>query len=39
MKDLCLVAGTRPNFMKIAPLVRELARRSGEWRYSLVHTG
>ena len=39
MKDLCLVAGTRPNFMKIAPLVRELARRSGDWRYSLVHTG
>lgn len=39
MKDLCLVAGTRPNFMKIAPLVRELARRPGEWRYSLVHTG
>ena len=39
MKDLCLVAGTRPNFMKIAPLVRELARRPAEWRYSLVHTG
>ena len=39
MKDLCLVAGTRPNFMKIAPLVREIARRPGEWRYSLVHTG
>jgi UDP-N-acetylglucosamine 2-epimerase (non-hydrolysing) len=39
MNDLCLVAGTRPNFMKIAPLVRELARRPGEWRYSLVHTG
>jgi UDP-N-acetylglucosamine 2-epimerase (non-hydrolysing) len=39
MKDLCLVAGTRPNFMKIAPLVRELARRPGEWSYSLVHTG
>ncbi len=39
MKDLCLVAGTRPNFMKIAPLVRELARRTAEWRWSLVHTG
>lgn len=25
--------------MKIAPLVRELARRQREWSYSLVHTG
>jgi UDP-N-acetylglucosamine 2-epimerase (non-hydrolysing) len=39
MKDVCLVAGTRPNFMKIAPLVRELSRRAREWRWSLVHTG
>jgi UDP-N-acetylglucosamine 2-epimerase (non-hydrolysing) len=39
MKDICLVAGTRPNFMKIAPLVRELSRRGREWRWSLVHTG
>ncbi len=39
MKDACLVAGTRPNFMKIAPLVRELSRRPREWRWSLVHTG
>ena len=39
MKDLCLVAGTRPNFMKIAPLVRELGRRRADWTYSLVHTG
>lgn len=39
MKDICLVAGTRPNFMKIAPLVRELSRRPLEWRWSLVHTG
>ena len=39
VKELCLVAGTRPNFMKIAPLARALARRPGEWRYSLVHTG
>ena len=38
MKDICLVAGTRPNFMKIAPLVRELSRRPLDWRWSLVHT-
>lgn len=39
---LCLVAGTRPNFMKIAPLVRALHKarhNGGGWRYSLVHTG
>lgn len=38
-----LVAGARPNFMKIAPLMKELARvkLSGEasLEYKLVHTG
>lgn len=37
-----LIAGARPNFMKIAPIVRALeARRAagGSLRYRLVHTG
>jgi len=37
-----IVAGARPNFMKIAPIIRALeARREegGELRYRLVHTG
>jgi UDP-N-acetylglucosamine 2-epimerase (non-hydrolysing) len=34
-----LIAGARPNFMKIAPLVRALDRRAGLLRYRLVHTG
>lgn len=39
MKNLLLVAGARPNFMKIAPLARALDRRQGRLRYSIVHTG
>jgi UDP-N-acetylglucosamine 2-epimerase (non-hydrolysing) len=33
-----LVAGARPNFMKIAPIVRAL-RRDGRLAWKLVHTG
>jgi UDP-N-acetylglucosamine 2-epimerase (non-hydrolysing) len=33
------VVGTRPNFMKTAPVVRELRRRPGEFEHVLVHTG
>jgi UDP-N-acetylglucosamine 2-epimerase (non-hydrolysing) len=33
-----LVAGARPNFMKLAPVVRALAARS-DLRYRIVHTG
>jgi UDP-N-acetylglucosamine 2-epimerase (non-hydrolysing) len=36
--SICLVAGARPNFMKIAPLVRAL-RADGRLRWTLVHTG
>ncbi len=32
------VVGARPNFMKLAPLARQLARR-GEVRHVIVHTG
>jgi UDP-N-acetylglucosamine 2-epimerase (non-hydrolysing) len=34
-----LVAGARPNFMKIAPLMRALQRRSDVFCPRLVHTG
>jgi UDP-N-acetylglucosamine 2-epimerase (non-hydrolysing) len=36
---LSLVAGARPNFMKIAPILRELEKREDTFRYELVHTG
>ncbi|MFN0054081.1 MAG: non-hydrolyzing UDP-N-acetylglucosamine 2-epimerase [Planctomycetales bacterium] len=38
MMHVLLVAGARPNFMKIAPLTWELKSRSGA-RMTLVHTG
>ncbi len=37
-----LIAGARPNFMKIAPLIRAIEQRraeGGSLRYRLVHTG
>jgi UDP-N-acetylglucosamine 2-epimerase (non-hydrolysing) len=37
-----LIAGARPNFMKIAPIIRALearARQGGPVRYRLIHTG
>jgi UDP-N-acetylglucosamine 2-epimerase (non-hydrolysing) len=36
---LLAVAGARPNFMKIAPLMKELARRQDRFEAILVHTG
>ena len=39
---LDLIVGARPNFMKIAPLIREIERRSAQGElisYRLVHTG
>ncbi|WP_018506416.1 non-hydrolyzing UDP-N-acetylglucosamine 2-epimerase [Thiobacillus thioparus] len=38
MKTLYLVAGARPNFMKIAPIVRALESHGG-LRYKIIHTG
>jgi UDP-N-acetylglucosamine 2-epimerase (non-hydrolysing) len=38
MKILSVV-GTRPNFVKVAPVVSELRRRRPEWPHVLVHTG
>ena len=36
---ILLVAGARPNFVKIAPLMRALAARSNHFDTKLVHTG
>lgn len=33
------VVGARPNFMKMAPILREMARYPGEFRQVLLHTG
>lgn len=34
-----VIAGARPNFMKIAPIIRALEEKKGGLRYRLVHTG
>jgi UDP-N-acetylglucosamine 2-epimerase (non-hydrolysing) len=39
MRTIVSVVGARPNFMKIAPIVAELARRPDEFRSVLIHTG
>lgn len=33
------VVGARPNYMKVAPIMREMARFPGEFEQMLVHTG
>ena len=38
-KKIMLVAGARPNFMKIAPLYRELRRHNDTFEPVVVHTG
>jgi UDP-N-acetylglucosamine 2-epimerase (non-hydrolysing) len=38
LKVLCVV-GARPNFMKMAPIVRALGARTGRFATTLVHTG
>ena len=37
-KNICVVAGARPNFVKVAPLVRAI-RKSGQAEYLLVYAG
>ena len=39
MKRILLVVGARPNYMKIAPIVREMAKHSDAFAQTLVHTG
>lgn len=38
MKKICIVAGARPNFVKVAPLIRAIEQASGA-EYELVYTG
>ena len=33
------VVGARPNYMKVAPLMREMAKRPDRWEQILIHTG
>lgn len=39
MKKIILVAGARPNFMKIAPIMREIEKHPADLRGIIVHTG
>ncbi|MBW6516853.1 MAG: UDP-N-acetylglucosamine 2-epimerase (non-hydrolyzing) [Candidatus Cloacimonetes bacterium] len=39
MKKIQLIVGARPNFMKIAPLYRELEKKKDIFKVSLIHTG
>jgi len=38
MKKICIVAGARPNFVKVAPLIRAIEATEGA-EYELVYTG
>lgn len=37
-KMIYLVAGARPNFMKIAPIIRAIQKHQNELSYKLIHT-
>jgi len=39
VKKILLVAGARPNFIKIAPLIKEFKKHTGQFELLLVHTG
>ena len=42
MNHITIIAGARPNFMKVAPIIHEIKQRKAEGvdiDYSLVHTG
>ncbi len=39
MKRILHVVGARPNFMKIAPIMTQMAQKSHEFEQILVHTG
>jgi UDP-N-acetylglucosamine 2-epimerase (non-hydrolysing) len=40
MLNIDIIAGARPNFMKIAPIIHEIdANESDKIAYRLIHTG
>lgn len=39
MKRILHVVGARPNFMKIAPIMREMAQYPADFEQILIHTG
>src|SRR6185295_7127298 len=39
MLKVLIVAGARPNFMKIAPIVAAMKRRANDFQPIIVHTG
>ncbi len=39
MRRILHVVGARPNFMKMAPILHEMARYTDEFEQILVHTG
>lgn len=39
MQRIMHVVGARPNFMKVAPLIREMKKRSDVFQQLLIHTG
>mgnify|MGYP001082293062 FL=1 len=42
MNPITIIAGARPNFMQVAPIIHEIKRRKAEGvniDFSLVHTG
>ena len=38
-KEIDLIVGARPNFMKIAPIVRVLDAHQDCFSYKIIHTG
>jgi len=39
IKKITLIAGARPNFMKIAPIIHAINAANSDLKYRLVHTG
>lgn len=38
-KSIYIIAGARPNFMKIAPIIRSLEKKGECFEYRIIHTG
>ena len=34
-----IIAGARPNFIKIAPIIDSIKKANGKIKYRLIHTG